>query len=358
MGSSTSAPVVEEDTFLAEGSLGKVYLQGDGTVLKRGKQKTLQDGPSTEIGRELRAYAWIDTIPVESEMHASFAHALQYKVFRDTTFTHVQTQHANDMEKIDTFPKEVADKFRRYHATIEDRNSWPYTYELVMENKGRRIDHSQVTPANMRRGLIQILKIIEFFKKNEIEYDDFHLGNILISEGPEGPEGPEGQPGIALVDYGELYMKGDSEYEPSKREHTMMIQLVGIMTDINNTFAMEATSDPSQQTTVDKRIKYALAVDDVRKKILQVTSKVSYRDPVSRVLLEGADTNLVYSMLLDIMKVKHPARFVEMMGFSSSTTPLHTWFEWDQVEVIYDNLNDVPAAIRHFENEYKTLGGV
>jgi hypothetical protein len=352
MGSSASAPVVEEETFIAEGSLGKVYLQGDGNVLKRGKQKTPQDGPSTEIGRELRAYAWIDTIPAESEMHAHFAHALQYRVFRDKSFTHVQAQHASDMEKIDTFPKEVADKFRQYQATLDERNSWPYTYELVIENKGRRIDHSQVTPANMRRGLIQILKIIEFFKKNEIEYVDFHLGNILVREGPEG------QSEVALVDYGEFYMKGDEEYEPSKREHTMMIQLVGMKTDINNTFAMEATSDPSQQTTVDKRIKYALAVDDVRKKILQVTSKVSYRDPVSRVLLEGADANLVYSMLLDIMKVKYPARFIEMMGFSSSTTPLHTWFEWDQVEVIYDNLNNVPAAIRHFENEYKTVGGV
>lgn len=347
-----SSTEAEPDAFIAEGSIGKVYMQGDDAVLKRGKQKTIQDDTSTEIGRELRAYKWIDTISAESGMSKHFAHVVSYKVYRDESFVHVPAQHALDMERIDTLPQDVAAHFRRYQATLDERNAWPYTYELVVENKGRRIDHSRVTPKNMRAGIIQVLQIIEFFKKNEIEYDDFHLGNILLSKGPDGA--PDDEPSVALVDYGELYMKGDKEYETSKREHTMMIQLVGMMTDINNTFSMEYHSSPSQLTPTEKRVRYALAVDDVRKKILQVTSRVGYRDPISRVLLEGIDANLVYSMLVDIMKVKHPARFVEMMGFSAHTQ-MHTWFEWDQVEVIYDNLNDPSGAISHFQKEYNAL---
>jgi len=347
MGATTSTEI-KPDSFVAEGSNGKVYMQADGNVLKRGKQKTLQEGSENDIGRELRAYKWIDTIPPESEMYASFAHVISYKVTRDSSFVHVPSEHAKDMERIDTFPKDVADHFRRYQAVLEERNRWPYTYELVVENKGRRIDHSRVTPKRMLKGIIQILKIINFFKNNEIEYDDFHLGNVLIVNTPQD------EPTVALVDYGELYMKGDKEYEFSRREHIMMIQLVGMMTDINNTFSMEAHSDPSKIMSVEKRVKYALAVDDVRKKILQVTSKIGYKDPISRVLLEGTDANLVYSMLLDIMKVKYPARFIEMMGFDPHSK-MHTWFEWNHVEVIYDNLTDIPAAIAHFTREYESL---
>jgi hypothetical protein len=234
----------------------------------------------------------------------------------------------------------------RNAAQFETENKWPYTYELVLENKGRRLDLLRVTPQKMARGLIQILSMIKFMQDQQVAYLDWHVGNLVTLTGDD----------LTLIDYGEVYMEGDTQYAEALREHTMLIQVVGMMTDINNTFQIQSEQPPSRLTSAQKRITFALSFDDIRLKLLSIAAKIGYKDPIVRVLKEEADAYFAYSFLLDAMKIRHPGRFAEMMGFEESAQrKLHTWFEWDDVEVIYDNLTDIPTAIAHFTRKYIAL---
>lgn len=346
MGGYSSTPTipeieVEPDILIGEGSHGKVYTRKGGLVVKKGKQKTLLADPKTEFGRELRAYTWIESIS-DASIQAMFARAIRYEVYRDATFMHIPTYITRQLEALNknpaAFTEEGTRSLRQYESEGRAKSAWPYTYELLIEDKGHPIDYSLVTPRLMIGAFVQLLKIIQFMREQHVVHLDLHLGNIVIQRNGD----------IALIDYGEMYEAGDAEYTEALREHTMLTQVVGMMTDIENTFKVEGEQPPENLTSTQKRIQAALALPDVRAKLLAVSSSIGYVDPVSRVLIEEKDAPFAYSFLLDMTKAKHTQIFKEIMGFSPSSH-MHVWFKWEDIEAVYDNLLDIPAIIRHFE---------
>jgi hypothetical protein len=353
MGGSASTLVKEEgesDKLIGEGSHGKVYTRKGGVVVKKGKQKTLMPDSTTDFGRELRAYTWIDSLsddpkiatPYTIKMQSAFARALTYQIYRDNTFTHISSINADKLYLLSTNPDAFTEDekiyLRRYEKEAAEKNAWPYTYELSIEDKGHPIDYSLVTPKTMTKAIIQLLRVIRFMQDQDVVHIDLHLGNIVIQ--------PNGD--IALIDYGEMYVTGEHVFYTAAKEHTMLTQVVGMMTDIENTFRIEAQQPVKNLTSPQKRIQAALALPDVRAKLLSVSASIEYPHPISRVLTEETAASFAYSLLLDMTKAKHPEKFKELMGFAPSAE-LHTWFKWEDIEVIYDNLKDIPAIIRYFE---------
>jgi hypothetical protein len=331
-----------ENAVIGEGAFGVVYLKPDGNVMKKGKQDVTLIEEHTQLGREMRAFDWIDHME-DKQMQSFFARRLDFHICRDNTFTVPLTWARARFEKMDSdfhsVPLEERDFLVQMRRDTDMRNKWLFTYELTRENKGRAIDSGMIDSKKAYKALVQVLRVIQFMTQHDWAHVDLHRGNFLIQ--------PNGD--IALIDYGEMYTKGDDKWLYIKREYLMLVQLVGLMIDIDNNFSIEGKQPAQNITSIENRVDFALRQEDVRDKLLAVCDSVNYADPIGRVTASPRECDLLISLLFDTMKAKHPDRFRIMMGFPPDAS-VHTWFQWRDIENIYDHLDDIPGAITHFES--------
>lgn len=341
MGATASLPY--NPVLAGEGLYGAVYRNRDGSLTKKVKVPSTVPSNDSELYRELKAYDWIDTIndPIMIEF---FARRLHFCVRTDITYKHVPKFLADRLYQLEHAPHRVTDEDKKWLTEqkniLSKTNGYRYVCEIVMEDKGRAINPKLITPAKLLKAVAQAFTIVHFMQQHKVIHSDLHVGNFLIQ--------PTGD--IALIDYGEVHMKGDAKYDDFEKEHVMVMQLSNLMVDISNNFEIEEKiGDVSGVTTLQQRCAYALAIPEMAQFFTQVCNSVDYdqesatKDPYNH--------DFLVAVLFNSMKVLHPAEFKTMMGWPSNVV-LHSYFSADDITFVYTHIRDIPAIIRYF-NDHK-----
>lgn len=338
MGASVSYP---SSNLIGEGLFGSVYhTPGSDRVIKRGKLKTMYpvlDDQKTDLWRELRAYDWVDSIETTS-FQRFFARRFSCLITKDSTFRPLEAFMREHSQ-----PTDLTSRERTTYEKITERTSWPYTYDLTVEYKGRPFVASDLASGREKMTyLIELLEVMQFMNIQGVIHTDMHKGNLLRQ--------PDGH--LALIDYGEMHFSGSVEYYKAFREHMMELQLTGLMSDSENFYKLEDAQPELEATTQDERISYFFAnqprlVDKLRK----MCARIGYGDPESEywsAVEAGEEPFLVVSFVYDSMKLTSAPGFAQMMNLPIDCER-HSWFSYDKLEVVYNNLGDIPEMIRIFK---------
>jgi len=344
MGQEQSIPAATP-VFIGEGLYGAVYSLPNGKVLKRGKllrtyPSATDDNTQTDLWREMRAYDWIDLIKT-SGFQGFFARRFSINIIKDSIFIPREKWFKEFKHTTNTHESEL-DEYRR----IQDRIQWPYTYDLVIENKGRAFDFGNFNDKQRLFYVIQLLKISQFMLSQNVVHTDLHKQNLLIQ--------PNGD--IALIDYGEMHFKGSKEFDDAIREHMMEFQITALMSDSDNFYKLEDNQPREQMTTQDQRIGYFFEHEPVLlEQLKMIAIKIGYGNPIptyAQYIKDKREPFLIVSFAYDATKLNDPVGFIKMMNFHS-TSQLHSWFTFDFISVIYTNLGHIDKAIEKFETYYK-----
>lgn len=330
-------------TLLAEGLWGAVFLNSDGTVTKIGKVKSLTPDYTTEFWREMRAFDWIEQNKNNPIVHRHLVKRIKISIIESAKYKHIPAFFTERYNKWKTNPESVSAEDVNWLTETKSKmdavNAYGYVYRLTMQNKGERIDLNMMPTRQIRKVAAQLFSIIDYMTGYDIIHCDIHTGNILINNSTGD---------ITLIDYGEVYMKGDDSYATLKAEYTMICQAVGVLININNNFELEKQqTDASKITTMERRISYALAIPDMSRALIDICRNVNYTEPIQKARRDPRKHDLVVSILFDGMKTKHADLFPSMMGYKADAR-VESFIDWKDLETIYLNMNNIPNIINHF----------
>lgn len=329
-------------TLVGEGLYGAVYRNTDGSLTKKLKMSSTVPSVDSGVFRELRAYDWIDTID-NPAMLKFFARRLHFCVRTDRTYTHVPRFFTDRLSTLEKTPHRVTQEDTKWLLETKQKlaevNSYPYVYEIVMQDKGRPLNPALITPQKLKKAIGQAFRIVHFMQQQEVIHSDLHTGNFVMQSTGD----------LALIDYGEVHMKGDAKYASFLAEHVMLMQLTSMMVDITNNFDIEGNlADASQVTTLEQRCAYALSISEMATLFTLVCASVKYdwetaiKDPYNH--------DFLVAVLFNSMKVMHPTDFKKMMGWPDNVV-LHIYFGADDIRFVYLHLGNIPAIIQYFENQ-------
>lgn len=336
---SPSAPVK-----IGEGLFGVVYATGDTVVTKKQKIPTSNLGPHTEAWKEARAFDWIDSIR-DKQMQRFFARRIRQVITYDPSWKHMPKFYVERVAVMTSAPDRVTQEDKewltRTTAMLQEHNAYAYVHEVSMECKGRRIQKDLITRAKLNKGIVELLTVIHFMQQQGVMHSDIHPGNIVIQ--------PDGS--IALIDYGDIYFKGDLTYERHAAEHLMMMQFVGTCTDVTSNFEIEeALEDATAVTDIFQRVATALETGDMANFLEDMCDKLSYSNPVGKARTDPRMHDLVVCVLFDRMKLKYPAEFKRMMGWPD-TSVLHSWITREDLDFVFMHMSNLPTVIEYFKNK-------
>jgi serine/threonine protein kinase len=339
MGQEQSTPA--NPIFIGEGLYGAVYLLSDGQVLKKGKLKktypfVTDDNTQTDLWREMQAYDWIDSIE-STGYQQFFARRSSIRIFKDSSFIPREKWFKEFKQTASTHQSEI-DEYKR----VQERMIWPYTYNLVIENKGKAFDFGNFNDGQRLLYVIQLLKISRFMLSQGVVHTDMHKQNLLVQ--------PNGN--LALIDYGEVHFKGSKEFDDAIREHMMELQITALMSDSDNFYQLEDNQPREQMTTHDQRIRYFFKHEpQLVSRLQQITDQIGYGNPVTtytNYIKENREPFLIISFAYDATKLTDRQGFLKMMNFPQSSQ-VHSWFTFDFLDVIYTNLGHIDKSIQTFE---------
>jgi len=327
---------------IGEGLYGVVYRNSDGSLTKKQKLKGSIPEKNTDLWRELRAYDWIDTIK-DARFKNFFAVRISYTIHLDQEYKHMPDWIKIREERIRSDPDSVPDGDKNWIADnlkeISKSNAFPYTCDLVIQNKGRAPSPANADPTRVHKALRQALEIIDYMQKEEVIHSDLHIMNFVIQ--------PSGD--IALIDYGSVHLRDDDFYQKHKAEHLMMAQITSMMVDVGNNFEIEESlKDARSVTTIEQRITTALSVGDNEEFLKAACEKIGYANPISKARNNPGNHDLVVSILLNRTKVRYPEQFKAMMGWPAAVI-LHSHVSADMLDFVYMHISDIPEIVRHFQ---------
>jgi hypothetical protein len=178
-----------------------------------------------------------------------------------------------------------------------------------------------------------------------VVHTDMHKKNILMQA--------DGR--VALIDYGEIHFRGSKEFEEAVREHMMEMQITALMSDSDNFYMLEDRQQPAEATTQDQRIDYFFKNEPVLLAKLKIMLRATgfNGEPAamySQYLKEKKEPFLIISFAYDATKLYDPRGFLKMMNFRPDAH-LHSWFTFDDLDIIYRNLGNIDKMISEFNNK-------
>ena len=314
-------------------------------LLKKGKLKktypsTTDDNTETDLWREMRAYDWIDSIE-STGYQRFFARRYDITIFKDSVFIPREKWFNEFKQTTSTQDREISE-----YKRVQERMRWPYTYNLVIENKGKAFDFGNFNDGQRLLHVIQLLKIAQFMLSKGVVHTDMHKQNLLVQANGD----------LALIDYGEVHFQGSKEFHDAIHEHMMELQITALMSDSDNFYQLEDNQPREQMTTQNQRIDYFFNHEPkLLARLKQITDQIGYGNPVptyAKYIRENREPFLIVSYAYDATKLLDPQGFLKMMNFPPSSQ-LHSWFSFDFLDVIYTNLGHYDKAIQKFESYYQ-----
>ena len=197
----------EKEEELGEGDFGKTFKKGN-KIIKRFKY----DDEDNDLNKELIFYGWINSLKPEEQKH--FSKLIEYKIYADTSFSHIPKTRMLDPD---------------YQKKVEERNKKMWTVDLIIENKGRKIEPSkfnELTDIRKYKMLLQLLNIVRIMKKHNVCHEDIHPGNLVFDDKTST---------LALIDYGITFLKGQRSVEIEARNE-MLVQVTNMMVNLDAVF--------------------------------------------------------------------------------------------------------------------------
>lgn len=332
MGASGSTTVAtggdEQEVYLGEGAFGVTFRKGD-HIIKRMKY----DRNDHDFHNEMVFYGWVNSLPPHEQKH--FCRLLSHKIYYDTSFSHVPSN------------KTVAEMHKK---RIEQRNRSTWTVDLVIEDKGRKIEPSAfvaLSPAAKYGFLLQLLEIVSIMKKHHVFHEDIQRGNILFDDRTQT---------LALIDYGVTFLQGQrpSEYET---RNEMMMQVTSLM--VNFEAAVSAFERPVVLAPGEKEfdrdadfyrfLQSHKETQIIHHYLLLFASTYGYELHITARNGAVEVHPTLYGVGDNLLRVARPDFYLKMYNLKTDLAP--PFYGLDDVKYIFDNWNRLDRIILFFQNK-------